>query len=339
MAISLGCGVKAPPIPYYAPTQTVQSIRARALSDGVEVAFTLPVPAKPEDRVVKAELYYNYLPIVENPDCKECPQTLPSSLVEKKRELQVASKEDALKGGDFIFLDKEAPLNMMAVYQVVLIDAEDRKSTPSPIAGAPRLPPPAAPLGVKAMPADGVINLAWAPVTTLANGQKAEDIVGYVVFRSLQGVEQRVNDDATTATTLSDRGVVNGQTYHYRVATLRKKGPYAVLGPFSDKVKAVPGDVTPPSPPTELLAVSTPKGIFLRFAPSPEPDVAAYVVMRRIKQKGGEWENLTPKPITENGYVDEKVKIGGTYLYKVKAVDRNNNMSKASEKTEILHQP
>ena len=330
IAAGLGCGLKAPPEPYFSlAPKAVTSVSVRPVSDGVQVSFGLPVADKPSRAIAKVRVSYAYRPLGAKPPCPDCPANLPDT-----REMELDEKQAS---GAFAFIDKEVPPDMVAYYQVVLIDGAGRQSPASPLAWAPRLVPPAQVVGVKASPADGVVTLSWSPVATLKGGGAIKDLTGYRVYRRTDKKTALLNMDPVKETTLTDRAVVNGQTYAYQVSAVRASAKHSLAGQPSDWVEAVPADLSPPPTPGELAAVSTPGGVFLKFTAVTADDLAGYLVFRR-EGASGEWKQLTPSPQVENGYVDKDVKPGTTYQYQVKAVDKKGNASEPSHATEVLHE-
>lgn len=331
ISAGLGCGLKAPPEPYFSlAPKAVTSLSVRPVSDGVQVSFALPAADKPSRAIAKVRVSYAYRDLDAKPPCSDCPVNLPNS-----REMELDEKQAS---GAFAFVDKEAPLDKMAYYQIVMIDGAGRESPASPLAWAPRLAPPAEVSGVKADPADGVVALTWQPVTTLQGGGALKDLAGYRVYRRAEKKTALLNMDPVKETKLVDRAVVNGQTYAYQVIAVRASHKFTLAGKASGWVEAVPADITPPPAPGELAAVSTPNGVFLKFTAVTADDLAGYLVFRR-EGASGAWQQLSPAPQAENGYVDKDVKPGVTYQYQVKSVDKKGNTSEPSRPTEVLHEP
>jgi hypothetical protein len=331
ISLSLGCGLKSPPEPYLrlAP-KPVKSLSVRPVTDGVQVSFGLPPAEKPSRAIAEVRVNYVYRAIDAKLPCSKCP-------VELTKSRAFTLKEDQTSG-EFAFIDKEVPLDMMAIYQIVLKDGAGRESTPSGLAWAPRLAAPAQVTGLKAEAGDGLVTITWQPLTTLVGGRKLNDLSGYRVFRRAKKGETLLNHEGITQTSYTDRAVVNGQTYAYRVVAQRTNVKHTLSGAPSEWVEAMPQDQSPPTPPGELVAVSTPNGIFLNFTAVTADDLAGYLVFRA---EGGSaaWSQLNAKPQVENGYVDKDVQAGVTYRYRVVAVDQKGNASEPSKVTEVLHEP
>ncbi len=337
VALAAGCGVKAPPVPssQLAPPG-VSNLRAVPQTDGMLVSFDVPSAPTPSRAVDEIYLFYGYLPLTGDPACPPCPPKLKK--YHKFDMVKKGEKEaDKMKGGRFQYLDKNAPPNKEAVYQVMLVDASGRKGPRSSFLRMPRLMGAAAPQGLKAKAGDSVVSLVWEEVTTLTNGQKATDISGYIVFRKGPDGEKQLNARPLTKPRFVDRTVANGKTYTYRVHAARKFRERNLGGEGSAYISAKPTDMKAPAAPMNLAGASLKDGIVLRFTPSPDADVAGYNIFR--KTKGGKWQKVNTAVVIENTFIDKGVKNEVQYYYKVQALDAAGNASGFSEVMDIVHLP
>lgn len=124
--------------------------------------------------------------------------------------------------------------------------------------------------------------------------------------------------DATPAgtTEASDNDVRDGR-HRYEVTAIDQYGSEGEAA----SVDAAVGDVNPPGPPTDLVAVPQVRDVQLTWNPNPEPDVERYVVLR-----GGVRIATTPTPSHR-----DRGLANGTYTYTVIAVDRAGLESGESE--------
>jgi arylsulfatase A len=74
----------------------------------------------------------------------------------------------------------------------------------------PDLTAPTAPSGLSATPTNGVVELEW-------DDNVEPDFASYHLYRATDASEYRVVMSELTASAVSDKGLVNGRTYHYRV--------------------------------------------------------------------------------------------------------------------------
>ena len=105
----------------------------------------------------------------------------------------------------------------------------------------------------------------------------------------------------------------------------------------------VPVDVTydtaAPAKPAGLLAESQSASVRLSWTSNTEEDVEGYMVVRA--PKGTDDWNTIARQLTETYFVDNTCRPNTSYIYKVKAIDRSQNISEASDVVEAapLSQP
>ena len=105
----------------------------------------------------------------------------------------------------------------------------------------------------------------------------------------------------------------------------------------------VPVDVTydtaAPAKPAGLLAESQSASVRLSWTANTEEDVEGYMVVRA--PKGTDDWNTIARQLTETYFVDNTCRPNTSYIYKVKAIDRSQNISEASDVVEAapLSQP
>ncbi|MCB2192432.1 MAG: hypothetical protein KQI62_12760 [Deltaproteobacteria bacterium] len=336
MAFAVACGVKSKPIPSsrLLPA-TPARVALKPTSEGMLISFNIPSAPKPSRAVEGIKIYYGYLPLTGDPACPPCPPRLRKFYdftLQKGK-----SKVDPMEGGRFSYLDTAAPMNMEAVYQVVLIDASGRVSKPSHLVRMPRLVPAAPPLNLKVISNDQEVILSWDEVKTSANGKTLSDISGYVVVRKGPEGTKQLNERPLTMAMLKDQTVDNGKDYSYQIFATRSFRGQHLPGQGSRWGKASPKDMKPPAPPSDLAGASTSDSIYLRFTPSPDRDVAGYHVFR--KAKGGQWSKISESLVVENVFIDKNVKPEKAYYYRVQAEDEAGNLSEFSEEMDIVHLP
>ena len=105
----------------------------------------------------------------------------------------------------------------------------------------------------------------------------------------------------------------------------------------------VPVDVTyetvAPAKPAGLLAEPQSASVRLSWTANTEEDVEGYMVVRA--PKGTDDWNTIARQLTETYFVDNTCRPNTSYIYKVKAIDRSQNISEASDVVEAapLSQP
>jgi fibronectin type 3 domain-containing protein len=107
----------------------------------------------------------------------------------------------------------------------------------------------------------------------------------------------------------------------------------AAEGADSAVVEITPEDAFAPSPPTEMRAVASETAVEISWNPSPEADLAGYVVYRRAG--AGEWARLTTELLATPTFSDRSVVRGQQYEYAVSAADTRGNESARSAAIQV----
>lgn len=193
------------------------------------------------------------------------------------------------------------------------------------VALVPRRPPePPARLEVGARQ-EG-IELSWA--------SPAAPVEGYHVYRREATVPSygaplaRLGAEAvghldTTAT--------YGQRYIYTVCSLAARQPPIESAPAGER-EIDYEDRFAPAPPPAVRALASPNEARLLWEPSPDRDVAGYVVFRA--DPGQEWRRVNAEPVTGQELVDTGLGSGLTFRYRVAAIDHAGNLGEPSEVAE-----
>jgi hypothetical protein len=223
-------------------------------------------------------------------------------------------------------------------YVVVTADGQQRLSPPSPRVSVMLIAPPEAPPAVTAVPGEREVRLEWESPRRLADGSPVTAALAYEVLRSPEAAAPLVplTPAPVEATRFVDRNLDNDRTYYYAVRALRREGGTVARGRPSERVAATPRDMTPPAPPAELVAAPGPEGVRLLWKPSPDADVAAYVVYRAAGAGSFARVGSTQAPLTT--FVDRDPGRG-THRYVVTAVDagvRPNESARSNEVTVAL---
>ena len=134
-----------------------------------------------------------------------------------------------------------------------------------------------------------------------------------------------------------DTSVSYGETYSYRARLLRVREGTKIPGPWTAETALLIEDALPPPPPGYLDAAVSMEGVRLVWESlADRGDVAGYKVYRADLEGGG----FRPLGglISTNAFVDRTTSSGGTYRYRVTAVDDSPraNESAPSPETEVL---
>ncbi|MBW2091534.1 MAG: hypothetical protein JRI34_05350 [Deltaproteobacteria bacterium] len=337
------CGVKAPPQPahYFLPGR-VSPLKYHFNEDGLLViSFKAPVKnllGKPP-----INLGGFFLDRSENrldPGfCPGCPVTYTQRIrIEAKR----PTDYDEIWPGLYIFKDRLTPGH---VYHYRIF-AHDRKGRYSKTESqnlvlyydSPSRPPDA----VTVKTDDRLVTLTWPPPDRLVDGRPLKDLAGYNLYRRTdQSAWEKINtDQPLNRTMFEDRQVQNGQKYYYKIRALRQWHGTLIEGASTPVVTAVPEDLTPPPPPVKLEGASVRDGISLRWQDVEAADLAGYRIYRRV-QNEDRFQRLPVPLVREAAFLDQTVKPGRRYFYRVTAVDssRAANESEPGQELAITFNP
>jgi hypothetical protein len=184
-------------------------------------------------------------------------------------------------------------------------------------------PPPPATLQAAAA-ADGV-RLTW----TTAAGAPAP--AGFEVLRRAVGEdssETRIAQVPPDRMEHLDATATFGETYAYTVRTVAARDPLVESddGPGSELKYR---DTFAPPVPSGLVALAEEGRVRLLWDRVESPDLAGYRLYRR--ENDGDQVELPREPGAANDHIDDRVRPGATYTYRVSAVDHEDNESAQSE--------
>jgi hypothetical protein len=205
-------------------------------------------------------------------------------------------------------------------YVVVTEDSLGRMSPPSVRVSVPLIAPPAPPAAVAAEPGEAEVRLRWDPPARLVDGGPVTGEIRYEILRAL-GTDaplQPVTPIPVAETEFVDRNLVIDRAYSYAVRAIRSDAGATARSAMSARVAATPVDLTPPSPPGNLVVAPTGGAVRMSWNPSPEADVAAYVVYRAGPR--GEFVRIGSTRPPTTTFIDRDV-TPGTYRYAVTAQD------------------
>jgi uncharacterized protein len=219
-------------------------------------------------------------------------------------------------------------------YVVVTTDSLGRTSPPSQRASVTYIAAPEPPTSVTAQPGEREARLSWQPPARLVDGSPAAGPLSYEVLRAA-AADAELRPVATAAPgqrTLTDGKLENERTYHYAIRAVRTEGGTTAYSAPSARVAVTPRKMTPPSPPANLVAIPSASTVRLSWSPSPEPDVAGYLVYRAAARGDFVRVGSTRTPTTT--FVDRDVPRG-TYRYAVTAHDSASLPNQSNHSDEV----
>jgi len=148
---------------------------------------------------------------------------------------------------------------------------------------------------------------------------------GYKLLRSRSArgpfrvVTSRRNTGEQKMITLTDRNLLDAETYYYKVAAVARGGfNGSPAGPFKVTTAGPPGAVQNLSAKSGLI-----RKVVLRWQSERDSNVHGYFIYR--KTPNSNWQKIANiEERSQNNYVDEELKDGTRYLYRIVALNTVN---------------
>lgn len=242
-----------------------------------------------------------------------------------------------VEGGKVRWADTTATIGRRYVYVVTATDSIGRTSPPSNRLDIVALSAPKPPEQLQPRPGENQVTLSWSAPTTTIDGSALREPLTYQLFRAQTRTEPYQPVGGPTASlTVTDTNLQNEQPYYYVVRAIRSQGTTKALSEQSLPVTATPVDLTPPPPPSNLVAVPAEGSVRLAWDPSRAPDVGGYFVYRATAPTG-EFSRVNVTAVSPTVFVDRTVERGKSYRYTVTAIDkaRRPNESPRSEEASV----
>ena len=330
-----GCGRKGPPLaPFVRVPAPVDDLTLRRVADEVYVTFTIParnVDGSTPPDITRLELFAMTTAAPPAPSDFERTEARVATVAVTAAAPEVPAEppstgaaRTAAPGERVTIRDTLPPAAGAAdpagttrFYMALAYGPRGRTRPGGRIASIPAGPAPPAPDGLSVTFTADAVSLSWAAVPGVA---------GYHVYRtgdvpaepSADAPPQPLTSSPLETAAFSEAAVF-GVPRCYRVRSIAA-GDMPIESAASPAACLTPEDIFPPSAPTELTAVAGPDGIALRWTPSPESDVAGYVVLRGTTADDTLLP-ITDVPVAEPRLLDRDVVSGVRYVYAVVAVD------------------
>jgi predicted small lipoprotein YifL len=331
VALLTSCGRKTPPVPPQAVVaQAITDLRSQLDDQAVTLTWTYPRLSVNGARIDTVRTFIVYKAEIPEADfCSGCP-------IVYDYELEVDAN-DLDPGSQITFRDTELTAGYHYVYMVRANSGWRVMSKDSNRIDFLRQQPLPAPLDVQVGIDDSTLTLSWSPVTSQVDGSPIPELQ-YQVYRSLDNTNFRPLGLPVPGLSYIDPAVKNGRTYFYQVRAVLAKGNIVTLGRASKTAIGIAVDLTPPAPPSNLIAVIRQEGVQLHWQASIAKDIAGYYIYRRGADD--KWQRIASTDAGTITYTDLTELEPGTYSYKVTAFDTGlrRNESKPSQPVTYTNQ-
>ena len=334
-----GCGIKGPPV---APSSTnpaaVTDLRAWSREGRIFLAWGSPTKntdGSDLKDLLGFRVFRRSRPLPPSP-CLDCPLKYEAVA---EIDVEFPPPDAQVEGGRVLW--REATLKAQSEYTYIVRAYSSYKS-PSPESNPVTISwddPPVAPTRLTVRSEDKALEISWEFTLPLVTGKEMAGFSGFNLYRRGEGELFGffpLNPDLIKENRFQDAVLENGKRYYYQVRAVRNFRGTLIEGPSSPVASGIPEKLTPPSPPTGLVAATQKEGVALRWNPNPEPDVAGYNVYRREKGESA-FTKINPQLITEQYFLDKAADPHKTYFYSLKAVDTSpaRNESEFSQEVEV----
>lgn len=328
----VACGVKSPPQPArFMLPDTVRDLKYQFNEEGLlKITFRAPSKNRLSKPLKRIGGFY-----LESSEDQLVPGFCPGCPITYTRRVEIAAMDDGdlTTGLDrtYTHIEKLAPGNVYH-YRVFTFDKKGRYEKQA-FRGLVIYydSPSRAPDNIEFKTDDQLVSLFWPPPDKLVDGRALTGLSGYDIYRRTSETEwAKLNTDQPwPRPSYDDRQVKNNKVYYYRIKALRRWHGTWIESASTPVIKATPVDLTPPPPPAKLETASVKSGISLRWQAVELSDLAGYRVYRMAKGEAG-FSRIGPALITASSFLDEAVKPGLEYTYKVTALD-NADIANESE--------
>jgi uncharacterized protein len=333
-----GCGRPGLPVPpeFRAPV-AIGDLTGLALADGIELRWTNPTRRADGRRLYDLAAVRIFRAEVAGVD-EPRPALVSRGRVAGYTEVATvnvrAPGAATIKGNRVLFVDRrDVAFGRRYAYIAVAGDFQDRWGPPSNRFTLTFVAPPEPPRDLSVDAGEGQARVTWRPPEHLVDGSEPGGTLRYQVLRAgspdadLQPLAQIL-----AGTEFVDRGLENDRTYSYAVRAIHTQAGTTAIGEPTARVSATPVDVTPPSAPTSLAAVVSERSVRLAWGPSPEPDVAGYIVYRAAGS--AEFQRIGSTRVPATVFVDRDV-APGRYRYVVTAEDTSSRRNESPRSNEV----
>ena len=164
------------------------------------------------------------------------------------------------------------------------------------------------------------VEVLWDAPQTLIDGRPAEGLAGYLVYRQVApGPWEKRTPQPLKDRLFVDTQVKEGTAYRYQLKAVREAHGALLESPVSEEKSIEFLRVVPPPAVEELVAVSMPKAVQLRWQGLDSHLVQGYHLYRRIAQEKAP-QRITRQVVPDTIFEDPQVQPGVPYFYSISAV-------------------
>jgi hypothetical protein len=271
--------------------------------------------------------------------CPTCPDTFQKSVW---IDLKGPESPDIQVDSDRVeFTAQRLETGTVHLYQVAAVNKKGISSDPSSTLkvawDTPLSPPRLTDLILK----NEGVEVLWDAPQTLIDGRPAEGLAGYLVYRQVApGSWEKLTLQPLKDRRFVDTRVKEGASYRYQLKAVREVQGALLESPVSEEKSIEFLRVVPPPAVQELVAVSTPKAVQLRWQGLDSHLVQGYHLYRRTAREKAP-QRITRQIVSDTIFEDPQVQPGVPYFYSVSAVGSDPHAVEGprSKEVEIQYLP
>lgn len=332
------CGKKAPPVaPEHRAPQPVADLAGTVHEDSIILSWTPPSRRDDNTRIRDFALMRIFR--VEDSGTGQPKSAMLTdgriAGYDEIAAIRSVDPEPAVRRGQRLeFTDRKSlSYGRRYTYVIVAGDSQGRIGRPSRRVSVNYAVAPAEPGDLVVEAREAEVRLTWSAPARLLDGSVITDALTYEVLRGPSADAELAPVAAPVSqTTLTDSKVENERAYYYAVRAIRVVAGTTIYGRPTSRLVATPRDVTPPSAPGNLVAIASEGVVRLSWSPSPEPDVAGYIVYRA--PVGGGFERIGAINAPGTTYAD-RTAPRGTSRYVVTAQDNAARPNESARSNEV----
>jgi hypothetical protein len=250
--------------------------------------------------------------------CATCPDIFQESLW---IDLKGPESPDIQVDSDRVEITAQRPKpGTVYLYQVAAVNKSGTSSEPSATLkvtwDTPLSPPRLTDLRLK----NEGVEVLWDAPQTLIDGRPAEGVAGYLVYRQVvPGPWEKRTPQPLKDQVFVDTQVKEGASYRYQLKAVREVQGALLESAVSEEKSIEFLRVVPPPAVEELVAVSMPKAVQLRWQGLDSHLVQGYHLYRRTAQEKAP-QRITRQAVQETIFEDPQVQPGVPYFYSISAV-------------------
>ncbi|NGP89671.1 FG-GAP-like repeat-containing protein [Fodinibius halophilus] len=203
--------------------------------------------------------------------------------------------------------------------------------------GGGDITPPDVPTALAASPTPDSVNISWT-------ASDSADVASYHIYRETTAIDSTAGPGnyaifdtvEVSSTTYTDTTVTENGTYYYRISAADTAGNES---DFSNEVEVLATDVTPPSPPINIMSKAGVDSINVSWVEVNAADLLQYKVYRDTSPIDSVSGLSAHTPVDsvrqDTHFVDTNIESGKTYYFRITAVDSSSNESGFSRQTSV----